>query len=211
MEQHRGFKDIESIVQFILSGECKKVVFLTGAGVSVAAGIPDFRSPGGMYDTLRPHLLTATPGQRKAMQMDPTHVVSWDLFSENQLPYLELRRPFILGLAEKKWKATIAHWFVQLCYDHDILQRLYTQNIDGFDYQTNVPKEKVVGVHGSLGRVLCEFCKTEYSLQDFTEKVFFFEDFFSFTWGFFLFLSFMRIFFSFTWGFFFSFTWGFFF
>lgn len=61
-------------------------------------GIPDFRSPGGMYDSLRPELLTATAKQRTMMKMDPTSVVSWDLFQENQLPYLELRRPFILGM-----------------------------------------------------------------------------------------------------------------
>ena len=50
----------------------KSVSFLTGPGVSVSAGIPDFRSPGGMYDTLRPELLTATDAQRRAMSVDPT-------------------------------------------------------------------------------------------------------------------------------------------
>ena len=61
----------------VLRSRCQSVAFLTGAGVSVAAGIPDFRSPGGMYDTLRPELLTATAAQRRAMALDPTTVVSW--------------------------------------------------------------------------------------------------------------------------------------
>jgi len=80
----------------------KSVAFLTGAGVSVSAGIPDFRSPGGMYDTLRPELLTATDAQRRAMSVDPTAVVSWDIFGVNQLPYLELRKPFIEGAHSQK-------------------------------------------------------------------------------------------------------------
>lgn len=82
-------------------------------GMSVAAGIPDFRSPGGMYDTLRPELLTASAEERVAMTADPTAVVSWDLFRHNPLPYLEVRRPFILGVAEQRWKATLSHWFVR--------------------------------------------------------------------------------------------------
>jgi NAD-dependent SIR2 family protein deacetylase len=56
---------MNSIVTSILTGSIKKVIVLTGAGVSVASGIPDFRSKGGMYDTLKPHLLTATPSQRE--------------------------------------------------------------------------------------------------------------------------------------------------
>ena len=66
-----------------MSDECKNVSFLTGAGVSVNAGIPDFRSKGGMYDTLKPELLTASEDDRLCMKADPKHVVSFDLFSRN--------------------------------------------------------------------------------------------------------------------------------
>lgn len=55
---------LSNLAKLINNGEIKKIAFLTGAGMSVGAGIPDFRSPGGMYDTLRPELLTATEEQR---------------------------------------------------------------------------------------------------------------------------------------------------
>lgn len=38
--------DIAGLARLILSPECKSVAILSGAGVSVASGIPDFRSPG---------------------------------------------------------------------------------------------------------------------------------------------------------------------
>ena len=60
-----------------------------------------------MHDTLRPELITATPSQRRLMQMDPTYVVSKEIFMENAFPYLEVRRPFILGIRDRKWKPTI--------------------------------------------------------------------------------------------------------
>jgi len=163
--------DLDGIAKFINSGKCKNIAFLTGAGVSVGAGIPDFRSPGGMYDTLRPELLTASPGERALMSLDPTAVVSWRVFGQNQLPYLELRRPFILGLAEGKWKATISHFFVRLCHDKGLLRRLYTQNIDGLDFQTQVPQEKIVPVHGSMGKIGCENCGVDYPTEEFRKEV----------------------------------------
>jgi len=100
-----------AVAAAIRAGQIRRVVVLTGAGTSVASGIPDFRSPGGMYATLRPELLTASPSQRAAMSEDPTEVVSWSLFRENALPYLELRRPFILGTAAQAWQPTLAHAF----------------------------------------------------------------------------------------------------
>jgi len=124
-----------------------------------------------MYDTLRPELLTATPEQQKAMKEDPTYVVNKRLFMVNQLCYLELRRPFILGLAESKWKATITHWFIDICHKKGKLRRLYTQNIDGLDFQTEIPAEKISPVHGTMGKIACESCGVDYPIDKFREKV----------------------------------------
>lgn len=164
-------RSIKALAEYIRSGSVKNVVFLTGAGVSVSAGIPDFRSPGGMYDTLRPELLTATTRERAAMRADPTAVVSWDIFRGNPFPYLELRRPFILGVAKQQWKPTLAHWFTRVCHDRGLLRRLYTQNIDGLDYGLELPAEKIVPVHGSLGVASCEFCGAEYPQKAFRSEV----------------------------------------
>eukprot|EP01098_Paradermamoeba_levis_P008298 TRINITY_DN3446_c0_g1_i2.p1 TRINITY_DN3446_c0_g1~~TRINITY_DN3446_c0_g1_i2.p1 ORF type:complete len:302 (-),score=66.76 TRINITY_DN3446_c0_g1_i2:220-1125(-) len=138
-------------------------------GMSVGAGIPDFRSPGGLYQTLKPELLTATKSQQREMELEPTAVVAWHMFKENQFPYLEVRRPFILGTAEQQWKATIAHFFVRLCEDKGILRRLYTQNIDGLDYQTGVPDEKIIPVHGTISKYGCENCNADYPQDQFRE------------------------------------------
>jgi len=124
-----------------------------------------------MYQTLRPELLTATERQKAEMKADPTTVVSWGLFEVNQFPYLEVRRPFILGLSEQKWKATLAHWFIALCHSKGLLRTLYTQNIDGLDYQTTLPIDKIIGVHGTLGKIACEFCHQDSPYPDFEAKV----------------------------------------
>lgn len=160
---------MEAVVAKLRAG-CRTVV-LTGAGMSCASGIPDFRSPGGMYDTLRPDLITATNEQRALMKHDPTAVVDIRLFSVNQFPYLEVRRPFILGTANQQWKSTLAHFFIQVLHDKGLLQRLYTQNIDGLDHQMSLPAEKIVNLHGSLAEIKCEFCGAGYPSEQFREEV----------------------------------------
>ena len=59
--------------------------------------------------------------------MDPTYVVEKDMFMQNAYPYLEVRRPFILGTAKQQWKATISHHFFELLHEQGKLTRLYTQ------------------------------------------------------------------------------------
>mmetsp|Transcript_22553 Transcript_22553/g.58404 ORF Transcript_22553/g.58404 Transcript_22553/m.58404 type:complete len:475 (-) Transcript_22553:3609-5033(-) len=145
--------ELSRVARFIASDDCQNICILSGAGVSVAAGIPDFRSPGGMYDTLKPELITATPRQRSLMATDPTYVVEYDMFMENAFPYLEVRRPFILGTAKQQWKSTISHHFFDLLHEQGKLARLYTQNIDGLDFQTHIPRDKIVPVHGSIGEL----------------------------------------------------------
>jgi len=158
-----GPVNLQSIVQpvatFIKSPQCSSIVLLTGAGMSVGAGIPDFRSPGGLYKTLQPELITATAQQRALMAADPTYVVEKSMFMANAYPYLEVRRPFILGSAVGQWKPTIAHHFASLLHARTgKLTRLYTQNIDGLDDQVGLPTEYIVPVHGSIRRSACEMC-----------------------------------------------------
>jgi NAD-dependent deacetylase sirtuin 2 len=149
---------VDALARYIKGGGCRNVVFLTGAGVSVAAGIPDFRSPGGMYDTLRPELLTASAEDRVLMAENPTYVVNRALFTHNQFPYMELRRPFIVGLSAGTWKPTLSHLLMQLFHEAGLLRRVYTQNIDGLDFSTQIPLEKIVSVHGTMRHVKCELC-----------------------------------------------------
>ena len=162
---------LDRIVEAIRSGEASSVAFLVGAGISTASGIPDFRSPGGMYDTLRPELLTATEAQRQSMRENPTSVVSWDLFSQTQLPYLELRRPFILGVGAGSWRPTLTHLFMRLCDEKGLLRKVFTQNIDGLEFQAGIPQDKVVAVHGSLAEVACEYCAAAVPMDEFRGKV----------------------------------------
>eukprot|EP01063_Lacrimia_lanifica_P015577 TRINITY_DN22283_c0_g1_i1.p1 TRINITY_DN22283_c0_g1~~TRINITY_DN22283_c0_g1_i1.p1 ORF type:complete len:328 (+),score=113.97 TRINITY_DN22283_c0_g1_i1:91-1074(+) len=171
--QANAIKTLADVAEFIKSDQCRSVVMLTGAGVSCASGIPDFRSPGGMYNTLRPELITATPAQRSAMADDPTNVVEKGMFMQTAFPYLEVRRPFILGTRDRQWRATLAHWFAALLHQKTgKLTRVFTQNIDGLDYQVDgLPARKLCNVHGTIAEVACESCGNEMDFGEFCDKV----------------------------------------
>jgi NAD-dependent deacetylase sirtuin 2 len=164
-------RKLDKICEGIRNGAYKNIVVLTGAGISVASGIPDFRSPGGLYKTLNPSLLTATEAQRDYLRRHPMGVVDIDLFRVNQLPYLEVRRPFILGTAENTWKPTIAHAFVNLLDDRGCLLRVYDQNIDGLYHSLGLRWPKLVKLHGSLAEAACEFCGAAYPFHEFCDAV----------------------------------------
>ncbi|KAH9086491.1 hypothetical protein LEN26_020049 [Aphanomyces euteiches] len=164
---------LSSIVQELRDGKIKHVVVFIGAGVSTASGIPDFRSPSGLYAQLRPELLTATPEEQALLRQYPTAVVTSDLFEQNAFPLLEACRPFLLGATEQAWKPTIAHAFFQLLHEKGLLQRIYSQNVDGLHYQLGIPRDRVVDVHGTMAQVQCERCQTDggYTFESFCGAV----------------------------------------
>jgi len=148
--------------------------------MSVASGIPDFRSANGLYQTLDATKLTATPEQIEQIEIDPSYCLDHHLFMENPLPCLEVNREFILGVRERKWKATLTHRFVELLRTKTIgtvqqkgkLVRLYTQNIDGLEDQCEgIGHENRIAVHGSMDEAVCASCDATMNFDVFCDKV----------------------------------------
>lgn len=166
--------DLRQLIGYIASGGCSRVCLLTGAGMSAGAGIRPFQGPpsaNGVYDTLRPELLTATEQQRALMRQTPRMLFSWAVFQENQFPWLEARRQLIIDLHEAKYKPTPAHYLARILHERGILSRLVTQNIDGLDSKVGVSHEKVSQLHGRMADVFCEFCQADYPADEFVERV----------------------------------------
>lgn len=167
-------QSLQDVATFLKSSQCQKVLILAGAGMSVASGIPDFRSSNGLYATLDASALTTTSmEQEERIRMDPSYCLDQHLFMENPLPCLEVNREFVLGIRNRQWKATLAHRFVeQLQVQTGKLCRLYTQNIDGLEDQCpGLSHSDRIAVHGSMDEAACARCGATMPLNEFCSKV----------------------------------------
>lgn len=150
--------DTSGIVSAIKNGKCKKILVMTGAGISVAAGIPDFRSPGtGLYSNLKKYNLPF-----------PEAVFQLDYFKKNPKPFFDLA----LELYPENLKPTTAHYFIRLLHEKGLLLRNYTQNIDTLELEAQIPEEKVVFAHGSFAKASCISCSKNYTKEWIKEKIF---------------------------------------
>ena len=137
-----------------LVSTAKKVVVLTGAGISTDSGIPDFRGPQGVW-TLNP----------KAEQMSDIRYYVSDP---------EVRR--------LSWQSRLAHpaWTAEPNPGHKAihelekagkLHALITQNIDGLHQRAGVSKDLVIEVHGNLHKAICLSCGWRGPMQDVLDRV----------------------------------------
>ncbi|KAG8715074.1 hypothetical protein FRC08_011026 [Ceratobasidium sp. 394] len=128
----------------------RQVTVLCGAGISTSAGIPDFRSPEGLYNGARPEL--------------PARMNASELFDEETLRDAERLRAFNRFMARLRMTArsaepTICHAVIAKLFDKGRLRRLYTQNIDGLQTrERNDMSHVVLELHGSNARLLCHKC-----------------------------------------------------
>lgn len=128
----------------------------------LAAGIPDFRSPGsGLYDNLQKYNLP-----------HPQAIFELDFFHVNPKPFFTLAKELYPG----SFKPTISHYFIKLLVEKGILLRHYTQNIDTLERIAEIPEEKLVEAHGTFYTGHCLKCKKEYALEwmkgwDFFNKI----------------------------------------
>lgn len=118
---------------------------LTGAGVSTESGIPDFRSPGGLWTRYDPRELTYD----KFCSCEETRRSYWRMATE-AYPTLDHARPNAAHRA-----------IVQLERAGRLLQ-LVTQNIDGLHQKAGSDTERIIEIHGSALRVSCIECGKEF-------------------------------------------------
>lgn len=126
----------------------RSVVVIAGAGLSVAAGIPDFRTPGtGLYSRLSELSLPY-----------PEAVFELRFFARRPEPFFRLARSLWPG----RFAPTRAHHFLALLARRGVLRRLYTQNIDTLERAAGVPPQLLVEAHGSFASATCRQCGAGY-------------------------------------------------
>lgn len=131
-------RSLDAIADFIKdeSAGPKRIVVMTGAGISTSAGIPDFRSPDtGLYANLARLNLPY-----------PEAVFDISFFRENPKPFYVLAKELYPG----KFYPTVAHAFIALLEEKLMLEMLFTQNIDCLERRAGVPDNKIVEAHGEF-------------------------------------------------------------
>lgn len=151
---------LDGVAKYILSGKCKNVICMVGAGISTSAGIPDFRSPGtGLYANLQKYNLPY-----------PEAIFQIDYFKQHPEPFFALAKELYPG----QFKPTICHYFMRLLKDKGLLKRCYTQNIDTLERVAGLEGDDLIEAHGTFYTSHCVSfcCRKEYNLDWMKEKIF---------------------------------------
>jgi NAD-dependent deacetylase sirtuin 2 len=148
---------LDEIVDKIKQKSLKKIVCMCGAGISVSAGIPDFRSPNGLYSSLAEYNLPY-----------PEAVFEIDFFRSNPRPFYRLSKELYPGI---RYKPTRTHYFIKLLHDKGLLQRVYTQNIDSLEKEAGLPSEAVIAAHGNFDTAHCIECREEHDVHYVREAI----------------------------------------
>ncbi len=132
----------------------RRVVVLTGAGISTDSGIPDFRGPQGVW--------TKNPKAERMSSLshylnDPeVRELSWQS-----------------RLANPGWHAVpnVGHRALVELERVGRLHTLVTQNIDELHQRAGTSPERIVEVHGTMRRALCWSCRSEWPMEVFLDRV----------------------------------------
>jgi NAD-dependent deacetylase len=119
--------------------ESRDIVVFTGAGISTESGIPDFRSPGGIWTRYRPITY------QEYVSSEEARIEAW-------------KRRLETHEAHKNAKPNIGHYFVQSLDTKGKLIGLITQNVDGLHGLTGLPENKIVELHGTNRKIICLSC-----------------------------------------------------
>jgi NAD-dependent deacetylase len=130
----------------------RRISALTGAGVSTAAGIPDFRGPKGLYVT---------------RQYDPERTFDISYFDEDPTYFFAFARDFVHLLDQIQ--PTLTHRFLAELETAGRLDAVITQNIDGLHQRAG--SRRVIEVHGSIRTGHCRACGAAYDEEAMREMI----------------------------------------
>ncbi|VDL57288.1 unnamed protein product [Hymenolepis diminuta] len=123
--------------------EKSKILVLTGAGISVSCGIPDFRSRNGIYARFERDF----PDLR-----NPQDMFDLKFFKSNPNPFYTFAKELFPG----QFKPSYTHRFIRLLEKKSKLLRNYTQNIDTLEEIAGI--SKIIHCHGSFSTASCLTC-----------------------------------------------------
>ena len=142
---------VDKVAALIL--EANRVVVFTGAGVSTESGIPDFRSPGGIWTKFDPDDFTI----QKFMSSEKTRRMQWQMMAEGSL---------LIGAEPNQ-----AHHAVAELEKLGKLTCVITQNIDNLHQKAGNSPDKVFELHGNMKFVRCMGCGERFPSDDILKRL----------------------------------------
>jgi NAD-dependent deacetylase len=130
----------------------KSIVFFTGAGISTESGVPDFRSPGGVWTKYQPVLF------QDFLASESARIQHWQLKKATYELF-------------KTVEPNIAHRAIREYERRGQMLGLITQNIDGLHKLAGSSDEKLVELHGTDRLVTCLSCDKRYQPADVYENL----------------------------------------
>jgi len=133
----------ERLAELIRESDC--TVALTGAGISVPSGIPDFRTPGeGIWE-----------------KVDPMEVAHIDAFRRDPARFWGFYRQRLQMLGDKEPNG--AHESLAQLERRGLLEGVITQNIDTL--HSKAGSDRVTEVHGSIRTSTCQACEAQFRTE----------------------------------------------
>ena len=146
MEDARA--DIERLAGMI--ADARRAVVFTGAGISTESGIPDFRSPTGIWSQTTPIYY------QEFLASEDARVEAW-------------RRKLLVDRDIVDATPNRGHRAVAKLVRIGKVSSVITQNIDNLHQNSGVPREKVIELHGNGSYAKCVACGTRYELAPIKE------------------------------------------
>jgi len=136
-------QNIEQLKHLLAS--CERAVVFTGAGISTESGIPDFRSPGGIWSKHKPvdfsDFIASADARRESWRLKLMFDKDMRSAAPNQ-----------------------GHLAIAQLVEQDIVSHVITQNVDGLHQQSGVPEDKIIELHGNATYAHCLDCGQRYDL-----------------------------------------------